>query len=205
MTLGMNKMVNGMFGIGAVVIAVAAMPTTARADRWDRDHARRGGWINVDVRAGGNLCQPPVVVDQTQQVWVEPVYRTVVDRIWVAPAYQITCDKVWVEPVIQKQVQRVWVLERRELREVHHGFGRVTREWVVTPAHYEDVTHDVIVTPGHYEDVNRQVLVAEGHWQDVPRQELVIAGHWETRVNRVAVAPPPARDGLRIDLHFPIR
>lgn len=178
MTRGIKSVV-----FGAVVAAVAfAVPTVAKADRWDHDRHDwhdhdRGGHLNVDVRVGGESYErPPVVVDRAQQVWVEPVYQTV-------------CEKVWVEPVVEKRTDRVWVPDTRVLQDVRRG-NHIAREWVITPAHYEDRCQDVVVSPGHWEDVQKQVLVSDGHW--------------ETRVDRVAVAPPPAHDGVRFDLKLPI-
>jgi hypothetical protein len=196
---------------GAVVVAAAfAVPAVAKADRFDRDRHDwrdhdRGGRVNVDIRTGGDNCErPPVIVDRPQQVWVEPVYRTVCDRVWVAPVFQTVCEKVWREPVVEKRTERVWVPASRVVQDVRRG-NHVSREWVFTPAHYEDHCQEVVVSPGHWEDVQKQVLVAEGHWQNVERQELVSAGHWETRVERVAVAAPePRHDGVRIDLKLPV-
>lgn len=170
----MTKIVT--FSAAALVAAIAMVPTTARADRFhNRDHAGR---VEIDLHSGPVVYEhAPVIVDRPQQVWVEPVYQTV-------------CDKVWHEPVVQKQVDHVWVPERHELRDVYRN-GRVSREPVVTPGHYEDVSRDVVLTPGYYEDVNRQVLVAPGHW--------------ETRVQAVVVAPPPPHEGFHFDLHLPIR
>lgn len=207
MTRGMKGM---MFG--AVVAAACVMPAVAKADRFDRGrdwHDRdrdRGGHVSVDIRSGPTPYEHlPVIVDRPQQVWVEPVYRTVTDRVWVAPVYQTVCEKVWREAVVEKRVDRVWVPEQRVMQDVRHG-NRIIREWVVTPAHYEDRCQDVVVAPAHWEEVQKQVLVADGHWQTVERQELVCAGHLETRVERVAMAPPaPPRDGLRINVQLPLR
>jgi hypothetical protein len=206
---------------GAVVAAALVVPVTAaQADRWDRGgrdrhewhdrdqdrgHDHGGGRVDIDIHGRpGPFERPPVIVDRPQQVWVEPVYRTVCDRVWVEPVYQTTCEKVWREPVVQKRVERTWVPEQRVVQDVRRG-NRVSREWVFVPGHYEDHSCDVVVSPGHWEDVQKQVLVSAGHWEDVQRQELVCAGHWETHVERVAVAPPVhEHDGVRVNVRLPL-
>jgi hypothetical protein len=78
----------------------------------------------VDVRPA------PVYEDREVRVWVEPIYRTVVD-------------------------QHVWVPDRYEYRDVvsyWHGFRHVHTERVLVEAgHYQDVTHQELMTPGHWE------------------------------------------------------
>src|SRR5688572_162935 len=79
----------------ASLAGIAAAPSTALADRKDdRDFGRfRDG--RVDFRYDERDR------DHGRRVWVEPVYRTVVDRVWIEPEYRIQVDRVWCEPVVQ--------------------------------------------------------------------------------------------------------
>ena len=186
-----------LVGLAVAAAAVAARPGASQAHRWL-------GGIVVDP------CPPPVVVEpQASAVWVEPVYRTVLDRQWVGPTYQTVAARVWVPPVtVAAAPQRVFVADRFAWRTVvaydHRGQPYPSREWVVVvPGHYDDAGEaSVVVTPGHYEDVTRQLLVCDGHWATVDRPELVARGHWETRVDAVAVPVYPPPLPLRIRLPY---
>ena len=164
--------------------------------------AHHGLQLDLIVPVVVDPCPPPAVVvePRAQQVWVDPVYRTVADRQWVGPTYQTVTAHVWVEPVTAAADRSVRVPDQYGWRTVTvcDRWGRLfrTRQWVlVSPAHFEDRPASVVVTPGHYEDVTQQQLVADGHWADVTRQELVSPGQWETRVDEVAVpvGPPAGR------------
>ena len=124
----------------------------------------------------------PVVVDHTDQVWVEPVFRTV-------------CDRVWIAPVVEDRDVHTWVPDRFELQDVvyHEGHHRIIRreEVLVEPAHDVCQPQEVVVTPGHFEDMQRQILVTPGHFEDrvapvvvEPRHEDrigILGGWWHVR------------------------
>jgi hypothetical protein len=166
-----------LFLAGAAALAgMAAAPSTALADRKDdRDFGRfRDG--RVDFRYDER--------DHGRRVWVEPVYRTVVDRVWIEPVYRIEVDRVYREPVVQTVCEKVWCPDRYELRNVdRYEYGRrvVRRERVlVERGHYKEVHRQVVVKPGCWENVERRVLVCEGHYKTVERREVVRPGHWQT-------------------------
>ena len=194
------------FFAAAVVAAaglagVAGAPAAAQA----RDH-----W-HVDVVVPGDYCPPPapVVVEQPQQVWVEPVYRTVCDRQWVPPVVQTTCGRVWCPPVTQTVDRPVYVPAQYGVQDVTVVDWRGRPRWVrqqvlLVPAHTETRCETVEVAPGHYEDRPQEQVVCDGHWATVDRQELVSAGHWETRAVAVAVPDycPPRRAEVRVRFPF---
>lgn len=169
----------------ALVCGTAILPAGALADRGDRDgreygrhedrrpehwrgnggrhdddHGVAGFRIDIGSIIGGPVCEPQAV-----QVWVAPVYQTVVQR-------------VWVPEVTQTVVDRVWVPQHYEWRDVatHDRWHRVVRQQVLVPGYYADQPRTVVVAPGHYEDRPTQQLVAAGHWetryQEAPRPQL---------------------------------
>jgi hypothetical protein len=153
--------------------SAALMPAAARADRagheyprreqrpaehWRGDEHRHGddhatSSFRIDIGSilGGPACEPQAV-----QVWVEPVYQTVIQR-------------VWVPEVTQRVVDRVWMPAHYEWRDV-----RAADPW-------HPVTRRQVLVSGYYEDRPRVVVVAPGHYEDRPMQQLVTPGHWETR------------------------
>jgi hypothetical protein len=160
----------------AAIAGLAAAPSTALADRKDdRDFGRfRDG--RIDLRHDDHRHE--------RRVWVEPVYRTVVDRVWIEPIYRIDVDRVWREPIVQTVCEKVWCPDRYEYRDVvhyHRGRKVVHRErYLVERGHYKNVERQVVVKPGCWENVERRVLVCEGHYKTVERREVVRPGHWET-------------------------
>ena len=196
----------------AVATVVAALPLTASAHpRVVLDVLQPVVVVDSGAVVGpvmGPLVVPAVAV--AQPVWVEPVYRTVIDRQWVAPVYQTVTAHVWVEPVtVAAAPERVFVPDQFGWQAVvvRDGYGRRhrDRQWVlVSPAHYEDRATTVVVTPGHYAEVAQQQLVADGHWASVEHQELVTPGHWEPAAVPVVVPDvcPPRRPGFRLRLPF---
>ncbi len=152
----------------ALACGAAILPGSALADHGDRDghdgyrhhddHDRTSFRIDIGSVLGGPACDRQAV-----QVWVEPVYQTVVQR-------------VWVPEVTQTVVDRVWVPEHYEWRDVATG-----------DRHHRYVKQQVFV-PGYYADQPRTVVVAPGHYEDRPVQQLVTPGHWETRYQE---APGP--------------
>jgi hypothetical protein len=165
--------------------------------------AQAAGHDVIDINVRPPLVERRVYEDRAVQVWVEPVYQTVVDRHWVEPVYRTVTDRVWVPAATQTVSERVWVPDRYEDRRVVHDRGfygpRVTYDRVLVPGHFEDRTHDV-VTPGHYDDVQRQELVTDGHWETGPRQVVVTPGHYETHIEHVLVDRPVGRIGVRIPM-----
>jgi hypothetical protein len=143
--------------LAAVVAGAALIPTSAFAgDRGDRyyygKHHDRG---HVDFSIG--YAQGGYV--QTQQVWVQPVYRTECDRVWIEPVYRTECGRVWVEPVYGCREYVRWECGRRVV---------VRERVVVTPGYWQNTSTQVLVCAGHWEARERQVLVTEGYWATAP-------------------------------------
>jgi hypothetical protein len=179
-----------------------------RHDDYRGRHEESRGSVRVDVNGGGYEWERrPEVVTRATRVWVEPVYRNVIQRVWVEPVYRDITHRVWVEPVMKCMTERVWVNSCWETRTItRYDCGRpyTKREQVYVPGHYEERSREVVVTPGHYKDVCRRELVCAGHYEDVTRQELVSAGHWEERCEEVVVATPRRIEpGVRFDLRIP--
>ncbi|HEX8916707.1 MAG TPA: hypothetical protein VF796_30435 [Humisphaera sp.] len=124
-------------------------------DRHD-DHDRRPN-IGVDIRIGDRGGWRPGYYER-REVWVAPVYRTVVDQRWCEPVYRTVCEQDWVSDLYEDRTTRVF----------EHG------RWC------ERVEH-VLITPAHYESRDRQEVVSPGHYDTFERQELVVAGHYEYR------------------------
>jgi hypothetical protein len=170
--------ITSKLAVAAAGVVLAAVPTFARADRFDRgdryrDHDDRGQ-VAVEVNVGSRAPEYREVEElRTTRVWVEPVYRTVTDRVW-HPA------------VVRDECERIWVPDRYETRDV---------------VHYEHhrkliVCENVLVERGHFEDRTHQVVVSEGYWENCNRQELVCAGHFEDQTERVPLTyERPARAG----------
>ena len=224
------KSVLGSTALAAILAsaAITATPSAALADarhddharpqaahfddhgRFDRDDHRDDHRDNhPDNRAGDHgvviinrpVASPVVVAPPTNQVWIEPVYRTISQQVYVAPTYRSVTDHVWYAPVVQKQTERVWVPD--EYKTIPNPFSAASSQRVlVKKAHYENRGHDVVLKPGYYQDVTRQELVCDGHYETVTHQELVTAGHW---VDGCAVAVDPAprqTSGFHFDIHF---
>src|SRR5436305_6821604 len=157
------------YALGTILAGATAgvLPSTAKADRHDLN-------FDIDIRAGQRHVDRPVYEDRPVQVWVEPVYRTVVDRHWVEPVYRTVAERTWCPPMTRNDCVRVWVPERYEDHRVRRmtPYGAIySTERVCIPGHCEDQTRQVVITPGHYDDVQHQQLVCDGHWENGERQE----------------------------------
>ena len=174
------------------IVAAGAMGLAMAASTASADH--RDGKTDVRVGIGVNLGggRPARVEERRVKVWVEPVYRTVVDKVWIEPEYRPVTERVWREPVVKVQCERVWVPDRYEWQWVYqqNAFGvrvRVRQRVLVERGHYENRESRVIVKPGCWETTTRQELVSEGRFDSIERRELVTPGHFEWRTERVAV------------------
>jgi hypothetical protein len=148
--------------IGATVIGLVPSLVAAHPHFFD---------LGIDVPVV--VTPAPVVVDHTDRVWVDPVYRTVTERVWVAP-------------VVEDRDVHTWVPDRFEVRDVEVRQG---------DRHYW-TRQRVLVEPGHDVCQRTEVEVAPGHWEDVQRQELVTSGHWEYATEYRDPCPAPA---VRVD------
>jgi hypothetical protein len=154
----MNRKLTTLFAAAALTILPAATFAHGHDDDrhdYDRRHDDDRRWdATGGIRVGFDLGHPRIE-ERTTQVWVEPVYRTVIDH-------------VWCPPTTQNVTTQVLVPDRYEQRDVfHYERGRrfiVRDNILVVPAHYEDQIQQV-VTPGHYDDVQRQELVTPGHYE----------------------------------------
>jgi hypothetical protein len=139
---------------GAMLSGLAGLPSAAFA----RHHG-----FHVDV----------VVPDPEIVVPVAPCPASVVatpsNQVWVPPVYQTVMQKVWVPDVTTTQIQQVEVPAEYGYRDVVRIgiFGpRLHHErYVISPAHYEQRAITVVVTPGHFEMQTQQQLLSEGHWE----------------------------------------
>lgn len=179
----MTMITKKLFTTAILATAALAVPGIALADRHDDhrgpEHEYDTGRVNVEIRAGEH------------EYLSAYAHRPI--QVWVAPVYQTVTQRVWVPEMIQTVTDRTWVPDRYDWREIEHGEG--WRHWV---------TRDyVLVEPGHYVDVPRQTIMP-AHYEDQAQQILVTPGHWETRMERIAMAPPPGGTQAHIDLRFPI-
>jgi hypothetical protein len=146
--------------ITGAMLAGLGLPTAAFADHHDR-HDRHGFHVDVDIPlprifVPAGPCPAPVVVTQSNQVWVPAVYQTVT-------------EKVWVPDVTTTQLQRMEIPAEYGNRDVLRvGFfgPRVRHErYLISPAHCENRQVNVVLTPAHFEVQTQQQLISEGHWE----------------------------------------
>jgi len=128
---GSKTALKGLLAAGVMAI----VPTAAMATPHDDVHVdfRFGSHgPSIDVRH-----EEPVFETREVRVWVDPVYRTVVDRVWVPDRFE------------DRDVVHYW-----------HGLRRVRLEHVlIQPGHFEDVQRQECVTPGHWETHLERVRV----------------------------------------------
>ena len=172
---------------GAMGLVLAASTASAGDRHNDKKTDVR---VGIGVNLGGG--RGPRYEERRVKVWVEPVYRTVVDKVWIEPEYRTVSDRIWREPVVRIQSERVWVPDRYEWRWTYRqdAFGvriRVRERVLVERGHYENRESRIVVKPGCWETTTRQELVVEGRFDRVERREIVTPGHFEWRTERVAV------------------
>jgi hypothetical protein len=212
-----GRLSGGLFRIlvaSTALLASLLLPSTAMADRWERERERdrhdhctpynRGDrFPQRDYERGPErpaAWQPPprershvaVDVQLGNGLCTLPVIEERQTRVWVEPVYRTVCDRVWVEPVYRATFERVWhePVYREEFNRVWVPDRWEIRHTVVWDCDRRVVRQDrVLVEPAHFAMRPRRILVCAGRWETVERRELVCEGHWKTVEHQELVSP----------------